>query len=79
MSGAFLLSAAGCEVPASITENNKAYIQSWADKIRVDKNALFSAIKDAYAITDFVSERGHLQELVEKYETEETPVMGMAM
>lgn len=64
---AFLLSAARCDVPDSLTENNKAYIQSWARSVQDKPEALFAAIKDAGAICDFVAERGQLPALLERY------------
>ena len=63
MAGAFLLSAAGAQVPESISANNRAYIQSWAEDIKDAPNTLFQAIKDAGAICDFVSARGELERL----------------
>lgn len=60
MAGAFLLSAAGAQVPESVSANNRAYIQSWAEDIRDAPNTLFQAIKDAGTICDFVSVRGEL-------------------
>ena len=68
---AFLLSAAKCDVPDSVTENNKAYIQNWAANIKDKPDALFAAIKDAGAICDFVSERGQLPALLERYRQEQ--------
>lgn len=35
MAGAFLLSAAGAQVPESVSQNNRAYIQSWAEDIKL--------------------------------------------
>lgn len=64
---AFILSAAGCAVPDSITANNKAYIQSWAQSVKEKPEVLFAAIKDAGAICDFVTERGQLPALLERY------------
>lgn len=63
MAGAFLLSAAGAQVPESVSQNNQAYIQSWAEDIKDAPNTLFQAIKDAGTICDFVSARGELERL----------------
>lgn len=63
MAGAFLLSAAGAQVPESVSQNNRAYIQSWAEDIKDAPNTLFQAIKDAGTICDFVSARGELERL----------------
>ena len=69
MAGAFLLSAAGAQVPESISQNNRAYIQSWAEDIKDAPNTLFQAIKDASTICNFVSARGELERLKAEYET----------
>lgn len=68
MAGAFLLSAAGAQVPESVSQNNRAYIQSWAEDIKDAPNTLFQAIKDASTICDFVSARGELERLKAEYE-----------
>lgn len=68
MAGAFLLSAAGAQVPESVSANNRAYVQSWADNIKDAPNTLFQAIKDASTICDFVSARGELERLKAEYE-----------
>lgn len=61
--GAFILSAAGAQVPESISKNNRAYIQSWAESVTDAPNTLFQAIKDAGTICDFVAARGELERL----------------
>ncbi len=67
MAGAFLLSAAGAQVPESVSANNRAYIQSWAEDIKDAPNTLFQAIKDAGTICDFVSARGELERLKSEF------------
>ena len=64
--GAFILSAAGAQVPESISKNNRAYIQSWAESVTDAPNTLFQAIKDAGSICDFVAARGELERLKEE-------------
>ena len=64
--GAFILSAAGAQVPESISNNNRAYIQSWAQSVTDAPNTLFQAIKDAGNICDFVTARGELERLKEE-------------
>ncbi len=73
MAGAFILSAAGAQVPESVSQNNRAYIQSWAEDIKDAPNTLFQAIKDASTICDFVSARGELERL--KAELEAAPAV----
>lgn len=73
MAGAFILSAAGAQVPESVSANNRAYIQSWAESVKDAPNTLFQAIKDASTICDFVSVRGELERL--KSDLEAVPVM----
>lgn len=69
MAGAFILSAAGSQVPESVSANNRAYIQSWAESVKDAPNTLFQAIKDAGTICDFVSARGELERLKEEVGT----------
>lgn len=66
IAGAFILSAAGAQVPESVSANNRAYIQSWAESVKDAPNTLFQAIKDAGTICDFVSARGELERLKEE-------------
>lgn len=55
-------------------DNHKAYIQSWIEILEKDPNELFTAIKDANKIANYLLERGQLLELtlVAEEEQEET-------
>ncbi len=55
-------------MPESISANNRAYVQSWAENIKDAPNTLFQAIKDASTICDFVSARGELERLKAEHE-----------
>lgn len=79
MAGAFLLSEAGAKVPEEISENNKAYIQSWASGIKSDPSFLFQVIKAANEICDFVMERGKLEIVREEVQEEELIDLGGAI
>lgn len=61
-------------VDEPITEHminqHKAYVQSWAAEIKEDKNFLFKAIKEAENATDYIIEKAHLVELLEKEKVE---------
>lgn len=48
---------------------HKAYIQDWIQVLKSEPNELFSAIKDADKIADYLLEQGHLQELVTEKES----------
>jgi antirestriction protein ArdC len=39
-------------------ENHKAYIQSWAETLKNDKNAIYVAARDASKAADYIMERG---------------------
>ena len=54
----------------SVVENNRAYVQHWLSAIKQDHNALFSAIKDADKIADYMIEQGRVETLREKLEME---------
>ena len=79
MAGAFLLSEAGAKVPEEISENNKAYIQSWAEEIKDNPTILFQAIKEANQICDFVVENGQLEAVREEVKEEELIDLGGAI
>lgn len=66
IAGAFLISAVGVQTPKSISDNNKAYVQSWAASIQNDPNILFQAIKSADTIADYVIKTGQLVLLKEQ-------------
>lgn len=62
------------EALSAETDNHKAYIQSWIEILEKDPNELFTAIKDANKIADYLLDRGQLLELtlVAEEEQEET-------
>ena len=45
-------------IPSDRLDNHKAYIQSWIEVIQDKPNELFSAIKDAEGISDYLLEKG---------------------
>ncbi len=55
----------------STVENNRAYVQHWLTAIRQDHNVLFSAIKDADKIADYMVAQGRVETLREKLEVME--------
>lgn len=60
-------------VPLSSTvmDNHKAYVQSWAQAIRKDKNVLFQAIRQATEAADYMIEKGNLTVEHEQKQTQE--------
>lgn len=48
-------------------DNHKAYVSSWLKMIKEKPEELFRAIKDAEAITDYMSEKGNLAKVQERY------------
>ncbi len=48
-------------------DNHKAYVSSWLKMIKEKPEELFRAIKDAEAITDYMSEKGNLVKVQERY------------
>lgn len=63
IASAFIASATGTEIPMDVSDNNKAYVQSWAEKVENDPQILMASIKDAEKIADFVVERGQLERI----------------
>lgn len=62
----FVSAELGANVPDSVIENHMAYVQSWLSQIKEDHNVLFSAIKDADGIADYMIEKGRVEVLREK-------------
>ena len=58
------------DMPESAVQNNLAYVQSWLSHIKEDHTILFSAIKDADKIADYMLDQGRVEVLREKLETE---------
>lgn len=62
----FLTAEMGIEMPYNVVENHMAYVQSWLSQIKENHNILFSAIKDAEKIADYIMEKGRVDLLREK-------------
>ena len=56
------------DMPDSVVENHMAYVSSWLKQIKENPNVLFSAIKDADRIADYMVEQGRVEALREKLE-----------
>lgn len=77
MSNVFLSQHLNIELNNDNLDNHKAYIQSWAEKIKDDPNCLFRAIKDAEAISDYMIEMGEKETILQvetKSEVEKMPI-----
>ena len=55
-------------IPDEVTQNHLAYVSSWLSQIKEDPNVLFTAIKDADKIADYLIDKGRVEELREKLE-----------
>lgn len=64
----FLTSEIGIEMSQSVVENHLAYVQSWLSQIKENHGVLFSAIRDAEKISDYILEIGRVDILREKLE-----------
>lgn len=51
-----------------ILSNHKAYVKSWIENIREDKDFLFKAIKEADKASDYMIEKGELREYLKDRE-----------
>lgn len=56
----------GLEVSDSVINNHAAYVQHWLKAIKENHNVLFTAIKEADKIADYLIEKGRVAELKEK-------------
>jgi len=77
ISGAFVLSDCGLPLPVEITDNNKAYVQNWSQRIQDDPNVLARVIKAAHDISDYIGEKGELTIL--KQQSEKKPELVPAL
>lgn len=68
LSACFACAEIHLTMPDSVIENSRAYVSSWLKHIREDHNALFSAIKDADKIADYMIAQGRVEVLREKLE-----------
>ena len=57
IASAFMANEFGIDMPDSLLDDHKAYVQSWAKAISNDKNILISAIFDAEKIADYVEDK----------------------
>lgn len=62
----FITAELGIEMSDKVVENHLAYVQSWITAIKQDSSVLFTAIKDADAITNYMLEKGRLETLREE-------------
>lgn len=56
IASAFMANEFGIDMPDSLLDDHKAYVQSWAKAISNDKNILISAIFDAEKIADYITD-----------------------
>ena len=56
----------GVEMADSVINNHAAYVQHWLKAIEENHNVLFTAIKEADKIADYLIEKGRVAELKEK-------------
>lgn len=61
ISSSFLMQELSIPSSAEHIENHKAYIQNWISVIKKDPNELFRAIKDAEEISNYLIEKGDLE------------------
>lgn len=56
----------GSEIPDCVVKNHLAYVSSWLKQIRQDKRVLFTAIREADTIADYMVQQGRVETLKEK-------------
>lgn len=65
IASAFMANEFGIDMPDSLLDDHKAYVQSWAKAISNDKNILISAIFDAEKIADYVEDKAELTKWIQ--------------
>lgn len=64
LSSVFLSIELGIPLIEEAFDNHQAYLKDWAEHIRNSKNGIFTAIKDAEKICDYVIEKGNLKDYI---------------
>ena len=67
----FMTVELGIKMSDSVVENHQAYVQSWLSQIKQDHNVLFTAIKDADKIADYLMDMGRVELLREQLAIEQ--------
>ncbi len=62
----YICAELGVPMPQEVIDNHKAYVQSWLQNIKDDHSFLFKALRDADTISDYIMEKGRVEELREK-------------
>ena len=57
----YFCSEIGVKISDKAMENHQAYVASWLEAIKADHNALFTALKDADTIADYMMEKGRVE------------------
>ena len=65
IASAFMANEFGIDMPDSLLDDHKAYVQSWTKAISNDKNILISAIFDAEKIADYVEDKAELTKWIQ--------------
>ena len=66
----YVSAAIDLTISESVIDNNRAYVQHWLSAIKKDHNALFTALKDADKIADYMIDKGRVEDLRAKLELE---------
>ena len=70
MASVYASAEIGLKMSDSVVNNHAAYVQHWIAAIKENSNVLFSALKEADKIADYLIEKGRVKELREKFELE---------
>ena len=70
LASSFVAAEIDLTISDSVIENNRAYVQHWLSAIKKDHNVLFSAIKEADKIADYLIDQGRVETIREKLEME---------
>lgn len=65
IASAFMANEFGIDMPDSLLDDHKAYVQSWAKAIANDKSVLISAIFDAEKIADYIEDKAELTKWIQ--------------
>ena len=66
IASAFMANEFGLDMPDELLDDHKAYVQSWSQMIKKDKEVLISAIFDAERIADYIEDKAQLEKWIEQ-------------
>lgn len=65
IASAFMANEFGLDMPDELLNDHKAYVQSWSQMIKNDRDVLISAIFDAEKISDYIEDKAQIEKWID--------------